>query len=147
MRKLILVASLLLVGCADPYASAKQTITIFRGGINVADAAFLTAWDTAQGNCLKQFPVTDPRYTECIKKPKANLDNWVIGKRVAESSASTAEAIVVSAEQKHQKLPVDWFTPVKLGICTVAEVLQFLPESVRKYVDQILALVRSFTCK
>lgn len=147
MRSLILVGALFLAGCLNPYTTARQTILVTKNIITVTDAGFQTAWDTKQAECLKQFPVTDPKYAECIAKMKVTMSTWGSSKRIAEASCAEAEAIVTAAEQKKQGLPVDWMTPVKRGVCVVAQCLDFLPASVKAHIEGILVLVKSFTCE
>lgn len=146
MRSLVIIAALALTGCLNPYTTARQTILISKNIVSVADAGFATFWDAKQAECLKQFPATDPKYTECVAKTKAIMATWTISKRIADASWAEAEAVITAAEQKHQGLPVDWITPVKRGICVVAQALEFLPADVKKHIETILVLVKSYTC-
>lgn len=147
MRSFALIAAIMLTGCLDPYTMAKQTIIVTKNIITVTDAGFQTAWDAKQQECLKQFPVVDPRYAECVKKMAATMVTWGSSKRIAEASCAEADAVITAAEQKKKGLPVDWMTPVKRGVCVVAQCLDFLPASVKAHIEGILALVKSFTCE
>jgi hypothetical protein len=148
MRMLSLaLLSLMLTACPNPYMAAKQTIFIGRNVTSMTGAAFDTALDTKKQECIKVAPETDPKYAECMKSMTNTYGIWKRVERIAGASWSEADAVVTAAEQKHQGLPVDWMRPVKQGVCVLAECLAFLPESVKKYIDPILALVKTFTCE
>jgi hypothetical protein len=146
MRTFPVLAVLLLIGCSDPYLAARQTIVVGRNVTAVTGAAFETAKDTKEQECLKIAPVTDPRYIACMKDMANAYGIWQKVDRIAGASWNEAEAIVTAAEQKKKGLPVDWLTPLKQGVCVVAESLSFLPESVKKHIEGILALIKTFTC-
>lgn len=147
MKYSIVILSILLASCLDPYTTARQTVLVTKNVITVTDAGFQTAWDARQAECARQFPVVDPRYAECVKKMAATMSTWGVSKRIAEASCAEADAIITAAEQKKKGLPVDWVLPVKRGVCVVAQCLDFLPTSVKAHIEGILALVKSFTCE
>jgi hypothetical protein len=139
-------ACFVLAACGNPYLAARQTIQVAKAATTMTDVAFHTVEDSQQVECLKLGPVTDPRYIECMKKIVGAVDIWNKVERIANASWAEADAVVTAAEQKKKGLPVDWMTPVRQGVCVVAESLEFLPASVKQHIAGILALIKTFTC-
>lgn len=147
MKYLALVFGLMLVACGNPYLAAHQTIAIGKSVTSVADSAFSTFVEGQKSECRLIGPDTDPKVIACLKKVQDTADIWTKVYRIANASWSEADALVTVAEQKHQGLPVDWMTPLKQGVCVVATALDFLPTSVKKHVEAILNVIKTFTCE
>lgn len=145
-RILVLVLSISLLGCADPYQAARTTVTIGRGALAATGVGFSTYLKVETDKCLNKCKQDKVCYDACMKVPNETNAKWLQSHDLAVVAFNTADTSIAVAEKLGKKAPVDWMPLIKNGACLVAKSLGLLPAATRAQIQGLIDLMGNFGC-
>ena len=169
MKNYLMVVALLaltMVGCADKLSAAKTAVVFGKAATGVAAVGFTTAdkaklAECTEALCKKTNPVTSPAYKQCLAASPPTTDatwvacyapmaviqaEWMRIHPLIDQGWKTVDAILVAAAQVKDKQQLDYFTPLKATICLLTKTAVWLPDSFKKKVAWLVALMAGFSC-
>jgi hypothetical protein len=141
------LSCLLLLSCANPYQTARSTVTIGRGALTATGVGFSTYMKVEQDKCLDKCKQDKACYDACMKNPNDIWAKWDQSRELAKVVFDTADTSIAVAEKLGKKEPVDWLPLVKNGACLIAKSLGFLPKETKEKIQGLIDLIGNFGCK
>lgn len=159
-----LMATILLVGCADPYGAARTSLRTAKDGLSLGDFAVKNHIKSEEERCSSR--VGDEK-VKCLESSEKLKKHWPTALAVAIKTIDLAltaidEAEKKSTQKKCEKLhpdknsadyktcmeqnKVDIAKLVKKSVCLMLVALDFLPDSIKSKFSVYLSLGKAFVC-
>ena len=161
----LVVTTLTLVGCVDKLSGARTAVIYGKAATEVAAVGFTAAGkvkatactetlckkanpvvSSAYKQCLVASHTTDATWVACYAPMAAVQDEWTKARPVIDQGWKTVDAILVAVAQTKDKQQLDYFTPLKTTVCLLAKSAVWLPDSFKKKVAWLIALMTGISC-
>lgn len=148
MKRIILVVilSLVFVGCLDKLQAAKTTVAVLQIGLQSLDSIVVKIAQDKKTECLKLGNESSEAFKQCYKKTADMVEAVSKLRPQLEEALSLASAAIKAKEQKDSGQSVDYITPIKKGVCLLTKLSTWLPEKYRKKIETFLALASNYAC-
>ena len=147
MRKLLaLLAMVVLVGCANPYQTARSTVVIGRGALAMAQTGFSTYVTVETNKCNDKCKTDQACKDQCMAPVKKAEPVFQQSKLTITAGFDEADALINVAEKMKKKEFVDWIVPLKGAACLLSRSLGLLPAETKKKIQGLIDLMGSFGC-
>jgi hypothetical protein len=146
MKKLLLVPMLVLVGCTNPYQTARSTVMIGRGALAMAKTGFETYVQVETKKCDDQCKTDQACKDKCMAPVEKSRPIFQKATLAVSSGLDESDALINVAEKLKKKESVDWLVPLKGAACLLARSLDLTPAETKKKIQGLIDLMGSFGC-